>query len=90
MTAEEVFYRGILLPALARAMPLRRALVVQALLFGFVHVWQVPAAWPLSLALALVGWAAGWLYVRTGSLGAAILLHAVFNALQLALLFASL
>ena len=88
--AEEVFYRGILLPALARAMPLRSALVAQALVFGFVHFWAVPAAWPLSIAIAVVGWGAGWLYVRTGSLGAAIVLHATFNGIQVALLLATL
>jgi len=88
--AEEVFYRGILLPALAHRMPVGSALVVQALVFGFVHFWMVPAAWPLTLAIAVVGWGAGWLYVRTGSLAAAVVLHATFNGIQLALLFASL
>ena len=87
---EEVFYRGILLPALARVLPVRNALLIQALLFGFVHFWQLPAAWPLSLALAVVGWGTGWLYLRTGSLAGAVLVHATFNAIQLALLFASL
>ncbi len=87
--AEEVFYRGVLLPALARWMPVRAALLLQALIFGFSHFWQTPAAWPLTLAIAVVGYGTGWIYVRTGSLRAAIVLHATFNALQIGLLFAA-
>jgi membrane protease YdiL (CAAX protease family) len=87
--AEEVFYRGVLLPVLARFMPLGVALVLQALVFGLSHFWSNPVAWPLAIPLAIVGWGAGWLYVRTGSLGAAVLLHATFNALQVGLLFAA-
>ena len=87
--AEEVFYRGVMLPVFAGWMPARTANLAQALLFGFSHFWQSPTAWPLSLAIAVVGWAAGWIYLRTGSLKAAVLLHATFNGLQVALLFAA-
>lgn len=87
--AEEVFYRGVMLPVFATWMPARTANLAQALLFGFSHFWQSPTAWPLSLAIAVVGWAAGWVYLRTGSLKAAVLLHATFNGLQVALLFAA-
>lgn len=85
--AEEVFYRGVLLPVLARGMRGSLALIVQALVFGFSHFAANPIAWPLALPIALVGWGAGWLYLRTGSLWAAVFLHATFNALQIGLLF---
>lgn len=82
--AEEVFWRGILLPSLLRGAPERAALLAQALAFGAVHVaGAAPSAWPLALPLAVVGWAAGWLLVRTRSLAAAALLHAAFNLLHL-------
>ena len=41
--------------------------------------------WPLTIPIAAVGWTAGWLYARTGSMRAAIALHATFNAIQVAL-----
>ncbi len=87
--AEEVVFRGVLLPVLARMMHARIALLVQALIFGFVHFYTDPLSWPLSLPIAAVGWCAGWVYLRTGSLRAAIVLHMTFNALQIAILFAT-
>jgi membrane protease YdiL (CAAX protease family) len=79
--SEEVFFRGVLLPVLARWMPVRTALLAQALLFGAVHVESQRTA-PLAIPLALVGWCAGWAYLRTGSLAVPIVLHAVFNAVN--------
>ena len=85
--AEEVFWRGIVLPAALRVAPPRTALLLQAAVFGGMHVdFGLPIMWPLAIPLALVGWLAGWLYLRTASLGAAVLLHAVFNALNFAFL----
>lgn len=83
--AEEVFFRGILLPAVARSAGERRALFIQALAFGAIHVnaWHM---WPLALPLAVVGWCSGWLYLRTGSLAPSIVLHAAFNAINFAAL----
>jgi membrane protease YdiL (CAAX protease family) len=83
--AEEIFFRGILLPAFARVMDGRAAIFLQAMCFGAIHVdsWNT---WPLAIPLAVVGWATGWIYVRTGSLAAPIVLHAVFNAINFALL----
>ena len=84
---EEVFFRGALLPALARSMPVGKAILFQGAIFGLVHVVAAPPAmWPLAIPLALVGAILGWLYVRTGSLPAAIVVHAFFNAMNLAVL----
>ena len=82
---EEVFWRGALLPAMARRMPVPTAVVVQGLLFGAAHflLGAPVASWPLAIPLALVGILAGWIYVRTGSLGATVLVHATFNALNM-------
>jgi membrane protease YdiL (CAAX protease family) len=83
--AEEVFFRGLLLPATTLAAGERVGLLLQAALFGAIHVAS-PDQWPLSLPLAVVGWCAGRLYLRTGSLGAAVVLHATFNAINFALM----
>lgn len=83
--AEEIFFRGTMLPALSRVMGGRSAILLQAICFGAIHVgaWNT---WPLAIPLAVVGWAAGFLYVRTGSLAAPIAMHAAFNAINFALL----
>jgi membrane protease YdiL (CAAX protease family) len=83
---EEVFFRGLLLPAAVRFAGERRGLVLQALVFGGIHVVNAWETWPLAIPLAVVGWGAGWLYLRTGSLAVPIVLHAVFNAINFALL----
>jgi membrane protease YdiL (CAAX protease family) len=84
--AEEVFFRGILLPAASRVVGERAAVVVQALVFGGIHFVDTPSALPLAIPLAVVGWFAGRLYVRTGSLAAPIALHVAFNAINFAAL----
>lgn len=84
--AEEIFYRGILLPAFARWMPIGAAVLLQAACFGLMHVALRPDQWLLAVPLGVVGWMCGRLYVRTRSLGAAIALHAVFNLVQVALM----
>ena len=82
--AEEVFYRGLLLATLARTSPPRTAITVQAVIFGLAHVIGRPEQLPLAIPLAAVGWCAGWLALRTRSIGPAILVHATFNAIQFA------
>jgi uncharacterized protein len=82
--AEEVFFRGILLPFAARVVGIRAGLVVQAVMFAAVHLIGDPGIWPLAVPLAVVGWVCGWLYVRTGSLAVPIVAHATFNAINFA------
>lgn len=72
---EEVLYRGFLLPALLRFVPLRVALPLQAALFG-AHHHSLKGLLPLS-ALGLL-W--GILYVSSGNLLVPILIHALWNS----------
>jgi uncharacterized protein len=81
---EEVLFRGYLQNALMRHMPPFAAIVVAALAFGAIH-FQPYALLPL----ALLGAAFGYIYHRTGSLYANILLHAGNNAIALGVLTAS-
>jgi membrane protease YdiL (CAAX protease family) len=87
--AEEVCFRGILLPAAVRVAGMRAGLAIQALSFGAIHVVSDWKLWPLAIPLAVVGWCCGRLYVRTGSLAVAVLVHATFNAINFAGLLAS-
>jgi membrane protease YdiL (CAAX protease family) len=72
---EEIFFRGFLLPGLARAMPVWVALVTSALVFGLAH-----ADLGSFVPLVVIGLVVGVLRWRTGSLWPGIALHALNNA----------
>jgi membrane protease YdiL (CAAX protease family) len=74
---EELYFRGVLLPTLARRLPVWVAVVVQAVLFGVLHVDQGVFG---VAAITAVGLVLGWLRVVTRSLVAPIAVHAGFNA----------
>lgn len=82
---EEAVFRGWLLPALCQSGRPRLALVVQALAFGAMHLdapWLVPP-------LCFIGLVCGYLRLRSGSLGPAILAHLGNNAIAAAVLLGS-
>lgn len=78
--AEEVAFRGVLFPALARTVGAGAALGVTALLFAAVHMHTASAA-----PLFVLGLAFGLAYLYTGSLLVPIAMHASFNTVSLAL-----
>jgi membrane protease YdiL (CAAX protease family) len=71
---EEIFFRGFLLPGLARGMPVWAAVVVSALVFGVAHA--DPGSF---LPLVAIGLVLGALRVWTGSVWPGMLLHALNN-----------
>jgi membrane protease YdiL (CAAX protease family) len=73
--AEELFFRGLLLRATERRFGLGVAVVASSVIFAVTHYQgiQLPA-------LLLFGAVASVVAVRTGRVGAAIALHAGFNA----------
>jgi uncharacterized protein len=75
-TAEEVTFRGIVLPWLESWMPARSSLALSSVIFGAAHVGYGYAA----LMPAAGGWVLGWARQRTGSLKASIALHMLLNA----------
>jgi membrane protease YdiL (CAAX protease family) len=83
---EEVIYRGLVQSALLEHFGIEaRWLVIltSALLFGAVHAG--PAAWHVLPGLVVLGVLLGWLYERTGSLLAPVLVHFGFNLVNVAL-----
>lgn len=75
--AEELLFRGILLPALARWLRSPAAgLVVSAVLFGLIH-FSVMKTVP---ALIVFGLVLGATYLKRRSLVTSILVHSMFNA----------
>jgi len=82
--AEELFFRGILLPPLSRGVGVVAAVVGSSLLFAAIHI-HLAALVPifvLSLACALA-------YIHTASLTVPIVLHAVFNGVSVVLFILS-
>ena len=95
---EELFFRGFATTAWARSLGAGPAIIRGAIFFALVHVltqfdtsfgegaqralFSFVALMPVALSL-------GWLFLRRGSLYAAIGLHAAFNGIQLILLFAT-
>jgi membrane protease YdiL (CAAX protease family) len=82
--SEEIFFRGLLLPALAKWTGVPAAVFASSLLFAAIHAspHQLLPLFVLSLALSLVT-------IRSGRLECAILLHALFNAFMLTLALVS-
>ncbi|MGN6626969.1 MAG: lysostaphin resistance A-like protein, partial [Tepidisphaeraceae bacterium] len=73
---EELGFRGVILPSLNRVLTTTEAITVTALLFGILHLTV------LSLPhLVALGWIAGWLRCRSGSLYPAMILHFTHNLL---------
>ncbi len=82
---EEAVFRGWLLPTLCESGRPRLALLVQALAFGAMHL-DAPLLVP---PLCFIGLACGYLRLRSGSLGPAILAHLGNNAIAAAVLLGS-
>jgi membrane protease YdiL (CAAX protease family) len=78
--AEEIFFRGIVYNAWLREYGPRRALIGSAVLFALIHgsIFVMVPIFALGVALAV-------LYRGTGSLPAAIAMHAGFNGITLCL-----
>jgi len=84
--AEEFFFRRVLQGWLERLVPGGGAVPLAAAVFAVLH-WGQGLAWVPLFALGLV---LGEIVRRTGSLVPAILLHALFNAVSVALLLSGL
>ena len=75
---EEIAFRGVLLGGLRKSIGSAAAIVISAALFGAVHtlLQQSLAAAPLGALIALIA-------IRTKSLYACIVFHAIYNGLHL-------
>ena len=78
--AEELFFRGVVFNAFLRERGPRLAYLGSAALFAVIHLSIVAL-----LPIFLLGLALAWVYDRTGSLLAPIVMHAVVNGLSVAI-----
>lgn len=83
--AEEVLFRGMLLPLLMKRLGTGPAVILSSALFALIH-FHVPSFFPLFVLAA--GFALA--YIHTGSLWVPIVMHALFNGMNLSLLLLAL
>lgn len=84
---EEVLFRGALLSALLRRLPVGWAVAACVLLFGVVHLPGLHFKWYALPDLMLLALALCWLRLKSGSLWPAVLAHGVNNAVAMIALF---
>jgi len=75
--AEELLFRGLLLPWLERFFPARKALWISAGIFATQHLAYGPGV----LSIAVIGLVLGWARQRSGGLAAPLFIHTVYNGL---------
>ncbi|MGC2209673.1 MAG: CPBP family intramembrane glutamic endopeptidase [Candidatus Korobacteraceae bacterium] len=85
--AEEVLFRGLLFPALARHTGALLSLLLTALFFGAVHSAQLAGAWSQIACIALVGLVLTAVRWRFHSLASSTLVHVGYNGVLFAMLF---
>jgi hypothetical protein len=78
--AEELFFRGLLFPSLARKMNLLWSVVLTALPFALLHAAQLAFGWGPLLGIFLVGVVLTLVRAKAESLAASILVHVAYNA----------
>jgi membrane protease YdiL (CAAX protease family) len=78
---EEMLFRGIVQEAFSRIWTPRVGLLVGAVVFGLVHLFKhvTHPNWGYGLLATVAGLAYGWVYQRTGKLGAAAVTHGVVD-----------
>lgn len=79
--AEEILFRGLLLPLLMKRLGAGPAVMLSSFLFALIH-WHVPSFFPLFVLATTLALA----YVYSGTLWVPIVMHALFNGMNLAIL----
>lgn len=82
--SEEIYFRGVLYPALAKLIGRNLALLAASALFGLLHFDLIR-----FIPITLGGVWLTYLYEKTGSLYTSILAHATWNTIMTLLLFIS-
>jgi len=85
--AEELLFRGLLFPALARRAGAVVSLVVTSVLFGAIHAGQLGGAWVQVACIILVGAVLTLVRWRFHSLASSTLVHAGYNGALFVALF---
>lgn len=71
---EEIVFRGYLQSSLSKKIPVWAAIIITSIIFAIGHSPMI--LWPMYFLFS-ISW--GWIYLRTGSLKMAILIHILHN-----------
>ena len=82
--AEELAFRGFLMPLLIRSLGTAGGIVLTGVIFGSIHGYEYQWAWQYMLLISLVGCVFGWAKYKTQSTVCSALMHATFNLTQFA------
>lgn len=83
---EELIYRGMLYPAMQRALGAVWAVVIVSLMFAVVHVAQYYNNLGVIAAVSMLAFALTYVRARTGRVLPCFIIHLVFNGVQCVLL----
>jgi uncharacterized protein len=84
---EELFFRGFLYPVLARRLGVFQGIILTALPFGLIHMFQYGYAWGVVLLIFLMGVVCTAVRAVTRSVASSFLVHVGYNATEM-LIFA--
>ena len=84
---EELFFRGLLYPSLARYTGVGGSIALTAAAFAVVHQEQLAHAWVPLAWLFLFGIVQGVVRAKTRSLASCVIIHMVYNATHFAIFF---
>lgn len=82
--AEELAFRGFLMPLLMRSLGVAGGIVLTGIVFGSLHGAEYDWSWRHILLLSLVGCILGWVRHAARSTAASTFVHAAFNLTQFA------
>jgi len=86
--AEELAFRGFLMPLLIRTLGAAGGVVLTGIIFGSLHGYEYKWSWQFMLLISIVGCLFGWAKYKTRSTVTSALMHATFNLTQFAALLA--
>jgi len=80
---EELFFRGLMYPVLARRLGVGWGVLLSSLPFALLHLPQYAYAWSAGFVILVVGVACGLVRATTKSVGASFLVHVGYNGTQM-------
>jgi membrane protease YdiL (CAAX protease family) len=83
---EELFFRGLLYPVLARRLGIFWAVLLTALPFALMHMFQYGYAWGVVLLIFIMGVVVTVVRAVTGSVASSFLVHVGYNATEMFLM----
>jgi membrane protease YdiL (CAAX protease family) len=82
--AEELAFRGFLMPLLVRSIGAVGGIVVTGVIFGSIHGYEYQWSWRHMLLISTAGCVFGWVRYKTQSTVASAFMHSTFNLTQFA------